>query len=102
MTSSYPELSTIEAARVSAFAVATIEMCRAHGASVTSWQRSPAHNARVGGRPDSFHLEGLAVDLVLEDQTRMQALLADARSAGLEAVVEDDHVHVELDYHRAR
>ncbi len=34
---------------------------------ITSGYRSPRLNERVGGRPDSPHIHGLAVDLVLDD-----------------------------------
>lgn len=96
------ELTTIEAARVGAFAVTVLELCLEHGGSVTSWQRTKKRNQDVGGRADSFHLEGLAADIELEDPERKPALVRDARAHGLDAGDEGDHVHVELDYRRPR
>lgn len=41
-----------------------LHLLAAHpGLVVTSGYRSPARNARVGGSPKSWHLEGRAVDL---------------------------------------
>jgi hypothetical protein len=34
------------------------------GFTVTSWLRTPEHNARVGGAPHSAHLTGLATDFI--------------------------------------
>ena len=41
-------------------------VCRTYNASVTSWWRSPLHNAAVGGVPESKHRRGLACDVVYE------------------------------------
>lgn len=42
-------------------------VARVTGARVTSGKRSVEENARVGGRSDSKHLQGLAVDLSAKD-----------------------------------
>ena len=62
--------------------------------TVTSWYRDPATNARVGGNARSWHLIGAAIDLVVPDEQK-RALLWAARLAGLQAVDEGDHVHLE-------
>ncbi len=64
--------------------------------SVTSWYRTPERNVIVGGHPQSRHLLGLAVDVVVDDARRVPALLDDARRAGLTAVDEGDHVHIQV------
>lgn len=70
----------------------------AHSASITSWWRTAARNKSRGGKANSLHLEGLAVDFVTDDPDEVTALIAHARRLGLDAVRETDHVHVELDY----
>ena len=35
--------------------------------SVTSWIRSVKHNKDVGGAKTSFHLDGLAIDLIIDE-----------------------------------
>lgn len=92
----------LTAGRVCAFALLTVELCDRYGATVTSWKRTPARNAAVGGRADSFHLEGLAADLETDDSSRAPALVKEARARGLDAVDEGGHVHIELDYRRHR
>lgn len=69
-----------------------------NGVSPTSWWRSSAHNASVGGAPGSQHQLGLAIDLVpiAPDQAAQRVLLWRALSrAGLVAIVESDHVHAQ-------
>lgn len=34
---------------------------------VTSWYRCPNHNKKIGGEPQSLHMEGKACDLVVPD-----------------------------------
>jgi len=62
------------------------------GTVITSWWRSIAENARVGGNPRSQHLAGLAWDLAAPQP---DVLAAQLRHAGLVVVVERDHVHVQ-------
>lgn len=63
--------------------------------SVTSWWRTAARNASVGGSPSSLHLIGFAVDLVPDDGVSREGLLACALKVGLHGIVESDHVHVQ-------
>ena len=72
-----------------------ILFCR-YDFSVTSWLRSVAHNAKVGGNSHSRHLLGLAVDVVLDDPEMTDDLVAEARRQGLIAVPEGDHVHLQV------
>ena len=64
--------------------------------SVTSWGRSPARNAAVGGVGDSLHLVWLAVDVVLDDAVQTEAFVHAARRVGLEVQSEADHVHLQV------
>ena len=64
------------------------------GVEPTSWYRDSSHNRSVGGNADSQHLLGFAVDLA-GSRSQLQALARAARSAGLTAVDEGDHVHVQ-------
>ncbi|HEX9439653.1 MAG TPA: D-Ala-D-Ala carboxypeptidase family metallohydrolase [Roseiflexaceae bacterium] len=66
-----------------------------HHASETSGGRSAARNRARGGDPHSQHLEDLAEDLVCDEPARHERLAADARTLGLIAVVDSDHVHIQ-------
>lgn len=83
-----------------AFAITVSELIAKYPASVTSWHRTPERNARVDGHPNSYHLLGLAADLVLNDETQHTACVAAAHQLGLDALDEHTHVHVELDARR--
>ena len=61
-------------------------------ASPTSWYRTPARNAAVGGDPFSQHLVGLGSDWV---SRRPSELVRRFRAVGLIAVDELDHVHAQ-------
>ncbi len=62
------------------------------GTLVTSWWRDQAVNAAVGGVPTSFHLWGLALDVVAPDPT---FIIDQAFFLGLEAFDSGTHVHLE-------
>lgn len=62
--------------------------------SFTSWWRSKQRNLQVGGARTSQHLLGLAVDVVPVGGSRSE-LLRRLRAAGLVALDEGDHVHVQ-------
>lgn len=67
------------------------------GAVVTSSTRTPEHNAEVGGVPDSQHLNGTALDLVLPKGTSFEQFKDNLAKNGIhttELLNEGDHVHV--------
>ena len=70
----------------------------AYPSTVTSWWRSAATNARVGGHPRSWHLYGLAVDLVPGPGVRSSDLSRVASGYGLQVVDEGDHLHLEVPF----
>lgn len=62
--------------------------------SVTSWIRSRKRNVEVGGAANSFHLLGLAVDVVLDNGIEKPAFIQSAVNLGLHVIDETDHLHV--------
>jgi len=65
-------------------------------ATPSSWWRSVAENAGVGGHPYSQHLLATAADFVAARGWTNEELAAAARRAGLIAIDEGDHVHLQL------
>lgn len=65
------------------------------GVSLTSFYRDPESNRRVGGHPRSQHLVALAADFT-GDRAQLLHLAGHARSVGLVAVLESDHLHLQL------
>lgn len=61
----------------------------------TSWWRSAQHNAAVGGNPRSQHLLGLAADTTPNSGANRIALKQAFFNAGLWALDEGDHIHVQ-------
>jgi len=79
------------------FAWLVIAVVRVSGpVTPTSWFRTPAENAAVGGVPNSLHLLGLAIDVV-GDPGVLGRVASIWRAIGLQAKVESDHLHLELD-----
>ena len=63
---------------------------------VTSTWRSPAHNRRVGGVRNSFHLSGRAIDIARRPGVSHWQIAAAFRNAGyrlIESLDEGDHSH---------
>ncbi|GAG93133.1 unnamed protein product [marine sediment metagenome] len=59
---------------------------------LTSWFRSAADNARVGGAAQSQHRLALATDWVVPDRLRF---MREMQRQNLVAIDEGDHVHVQ-------
>ena len=63
---------------------------------VTSTYRSPAHNRRVGGAANSYHLRGRAIDIARRSGVSHWQIAAAYRNAGYslaESLDEGDHSH---------
>lgn len=63
---------------------------------VTSVHRTPAHNRRVGGVPNSYHLSGRAIDVARRPGVSHAQVAAALRAAGhnlVESLDEGDHSH---------
>ena len=64
--------------------------------TVTSTHRTPEHNRRVGGVPNSYHLSGRAIDIARRPGVRHAQIAAELRRAGyniVESLDEGDHSH---------
>ena len=77
------------------FAEALRDYCQALDASVTSYGRTRAHNAKVGGFETSRHLHWLAADVVYDEQMPISTRNALAAQLGLTVLHEDDHDHLQ-------
>jgi hypothetical protein len=76
---------------------ATFRPAGISGERVTSTFRSAAHNKRVGGVKNSYHLTGRARDSVPPPGMSMGEYAARLRAANphLDVINEGDHVHIE-------
>lgn len=65
---------------------------------INSAYRSPEHNAKIGGKPNSSHLRGLAVDISVRD-SRSRFIVLDALiRVGFNRIgIADTFIHVDLD-----
>ncbi|MCG8329797.1 MAG: D-Ala-D-Ala carboxypeptidase family metallohydrolase [Chitinophagales bacterium] len=70
---------------------------------VNSGYRTPEHNARVGGVPDSAHLKGLAADIYCPTKEHLRKIVYAAREMGFRRIgqyftVKGNYfVHLDLD-----
>ena len=64
---------------------------------VTSGARCEAYNRKVGGRPHSWHLKGLAVDIACEDGRLREEIIRTAAMLGFHGIgIADRFVHLDL------
>jgi len=63
---------------------------------VTSWYRTEKRNKKVGGRPVSRHLKGMAVDVVYDEPLGKAHRHTIATQHGLVILHEGDHDHLTL------
>jgi uncharacterized protein YcbK (DUF882 family) len=65
---------------------------------ISSGLRSAEHNASVGGKEDSTHLKGLAVDLVVSDSVSRYKIVGALFHAGFRriGIYTDGHVHCDI------
>jgi hypothetical protein len=66
-------------------------MIQKKGLTISSWWRSVDHNASVGGLPTSWHLLGLAYDVVPATDAVNVAL----QTMGFHTLNEGDHIHAQ-------
>lgn len=91
------ETHELSNSRQQAYFLAIIDqICRRYAGSITSWIRSTERNKLVGGHPHSQHLTGTAVDIVLDDKNKQQEVIRMATQLGLVAMLEEDHIHIQL------
>ena len=70
-------------------------ICSKHNCSVTSWIRTHQRNENVGGKSDSLHLWGLAIDIVPDDWKDLQNILTAIRNGKLHYKVHKGHIHIQ-------
>lgn len=64
--------------------------------SVTSWFRTPKRNKNKGGHPQSLHMIGYAMDIVLDDKNDTTEFMSMCRRLNLRPIEEHDHIHVQI------
>jgi uncharacterized protein YcbK (DUF882 family) len=70
--------------------------------TINSAYRSPEQNARVGGKPNSSHLRGLAVDIRANDSSTRYIVLNALISVGFNRIgVASSFIHVDDDKEKA-
>lgn len=73
-------------------------LCTKHEGSVTSWGRTPKHNAELPGSvSNSKHLTWQAADVVWDDpaSVNLAVLQGEAAQWGIQVVRESDHDHLQ-------
>jgi len=65
---------------------------------INSAYRSPEHNAKIGGKPNSSHLKGLAVDISVTNSRQRFIVLNALLEVGFTRIgIADTFIHVDLD-----
>lgn len=82
-----------------------VKQIGARWGQVTSTYRSPAHNRRVGGVANSYHLSNRAIDIARRPGVSHSQIAAAYRNAGYslaESLDEGDHSHFAFGTPRSR
>jgi uncharacterized protein YcbK (DUF882 family) len=77
------------------FCVAIAQLAALARFRVTSWWRSPVSNAKVGGVEDSWHILGMACDVVAETVLDTERIKKFGQKLGLKVHDEVTHLHLE-------
>jgi hypothetical protein len=88
--------ATLRSATRASIDLRSVASLGAQWGRVTSTYRSPAHNRRVGGVRNSFHLSGRAIDIARRPGVTHGQIAAAYRNAGyylVESLDEGDHSH---------
>jgi len=78
------------------FQTIILTIAMATQSSITSTYRTKAHNTAVKGVENSFHLKGLAADLVPDNPATKANIQALCEIFNLQYVDEPGHVHIEV------
>jgi zinc D-Ala-D-Ala carboxypeptidase len=66
---------------------------------INSAYRSPEHNAKIGGKPNSSHLKGLAVDIKSTNGRQRGLILDSLRAVGFTRIgIARTFIHVDMDF----
>ena len=90
------EMTTVAVAVPGVLDMAAVAALGSNWGTVTSTYRSPAHNRRVGGVANSYHLRNRAIDIARRPGVRHAQIAAAYRAAGyrlIESLDEGDHSH---------
>ena len=65
---------------------------------INSAYRTPEHNAKIGGKPNSSHLKGLAVDISVTNSRQRFVILESLIKVGFNRIgIADTFINVDLD-----
>jgi len=65
--------------------------------TITSGYRTKTHNKRIGGSKDSYHMKGLAVDMVAEGISLRKLFIKATKIKGVGGLgwYQDSHIHID-------
>jgi len=70
---------------------------------INSAYRTPEHNAKIGGKPNSSHLKGLAVDISVTNSRQRFIVLNALLEVGFTRIgIADTFIHIDLDNEKSK